>query len=525
MTDLPAYEEIQGSLSKRAKAGQLFMPAAFINDSEAHINTLEELIRTHHIGGLCFFHSRASAAANFEETKKVTYNADSLNRLKELIHRYQEAATYPLLIAMDAEWGLAMRVEQTPQYPYAGTLGALNASSEKLIYEVGLSIARDCREAGIHWNFSPVVDINTNPENPVIGFRAFGNDADKVLKKARQMFRGLADGGVLSCLKHFPGHGDTAVDSHLDLPVLEKNLESLEATELIPFRELIREGAPAVMTGHLALPRLDPSGLPASLSKTVIGLLRESIGFKGVVVTDALNMHALHRVHKSAAQINLQAHRAGNDMLCFADRIPESIDLILSDTDHERLEASFKRIWRLKEQVFKPASPPQQPTLSGEELNRALARQCLVEIGDLAHSLKSFRNEGFSTLYYGLSPSTFLEKAGTPNTGQDMEWTPDLRIPPTGNVLFALNPPSMKPAENFGLEPHFLAALRELALKRRVVLYLFGNPYLLRLLPLSRFHRVVSAFQPLPVFQEAAAAHFLGQILAVGELSIDLEHG
>ena len=522
MHDLPAYEELQGSLSKRARVGQLFMPAAFINDSEADKNALEELIRTHHIGGLCFFHSRASAAANFEGKKKVAYHADSFGRLKELIKRYQEAASYPLLIAMDAEWGLAMRVENTPQYPYAGTLGALKGASEALVYEVGLSIARDCREAGVHWNFSPVVDINTNPENPVIGFRAFGNDPDNVLRKARQMLRGLTDGGVISCLKHFPGHGDTAVDSHLALPVLRKSLESLEATELIPFRELIREGAPAVMTGHLAVPALDASGLPASLSKTTIDLLRESMGFKGVVVTDALNMHALRGLHQSTVQINLQAHLAGNDLLCFADRIPESIDLILSGTEDKRLEASFKRIWQLKERVFNPARPPELPALSGKDLNRSLARHCLVQIGDLTQSLQSFRKEGFSTLYCGQRPGAFLKGIAS---GQEMEWYPDLELPPSGNVLLALIPPSAKPGENFGLEPAALQAIGELASNIRVILYLFGNPYLLRHLPLSLFKGVVCAFQPLPAFQDAAAAHFLGQIQAEGELSIDLEYG
>ncbi|MDX1333609.1 MAG: glycoside hydrolase family 3 N-terminal domain-containing protein, partial [Robiginitalea sp.] len=175
MHKLPTYLEVKGTLSRKDKLGQSFMPAAFINDSEEHIRALEELIRTQGIGGLCFFHSRASAAANFEGKQEVTYHPDSLQRLKELIGRYQEAAPYPLLIAIDAEWGLAMRVEQAPQYPYAATLGALKEASESLIYEVGLSIARDCRDAGIHWNFAPVVDINTNPDNPVIGFRAFGN--------------------------------------------------------------------------------------------------------------------------------------------------------------------------------------------------------------------------------------------------------------------------------------------------------------------------------------------------------------
>lgn len=524
MDKLPAYEEATRILSKRAKAGQLFMPAAFINDSQAHINSLEQLIRTHHIGGICFFHSRASAAANFEGKQEVTYHPDSLKRLKELIQRYQEAAPYPLLMAMDAEWGLAMRVEQAPQYPYAATLGALKEASEALVYEVGLSMARDCREAGIHWNFAPVVDINTNPDNPVIGFRAFGNRPDGVLRKARQLLQGLADGGVLSCLKHFPGHGDTAVDSHLDLPVLQKSLDALEKSELMPFRELIREGAPAVMTGHLAVPGLDPSGLPASLSKTTIDLLRESMGFQGVLVTDALNMHALHSIDRNPVHLNLKACEAGNDVLCFASDIPESLDLILSKIESERLEASFRRIWKLKERVFKVKTPPREPRWSCQQLNQKLAPLCLAEIGEPGQALEAFRKDAFSILYFGKRPEAFLEAL---ETGSDkaVEWTSELQIPTSQKVLFALNPPSMKPAEHFGLPASFQDALVALAAKNHVVLYLFGNPYLLRLLPTDRFYALVCAFQPLPSFQEAAAGHFLGKIRAEGELSIDLDHG
>jgi len=524
MYNLPPYQEINGSLSRKDKLGQSFMPAAFINDSEEHIQALEQLIRTHGIGGLCFFHSRASAAANFEGKQEITYHPDSLQRLKELIGRYQEAAPHPLLIAIDAEWGLAMRVEQAPQYPYAATLGALKEASESLIYEVGLSIARDCRDAGIHWNFAPVVDINTNPENPVIGFRAFGSHAEDVLRKARQMVRGLADGGILSCLKHFPGHGDTAVDSHLELPVLLKSKEVLEASELLPFRELIREGVPAVMTGHLAVPDLDPSGLPASLSKNAIDLLRKSMGFEGLVVTDALNMHALHRIDRDPVQINLNAYKAGNDILCFAAKIPESMDAILSNATDARLEMSFRRIWELKHQVFNPVNPPCQAPRSWQELNQKLAPLCITEMGATGNSLEAFRGAPFSVIYHGQRPGVFLEGIGS-LPAQEMAWSPDLKGIGASNVLFVLNPPSMKPAENFGLTGSFLNSLRALASEREVVLYLFGNPYLLRQLSPALFHTAVCAFQPLRSFQAAAALHFRGNIPVEGELSIDLDHG
>jgi len=252
--------------------------------------------------------------------------------------------------------------------------------------------------------------------------------------------------------------------------------------------------------------------------------LRKSMKFEGVVVTDALNMHALHRTDRNPTHINLKAYNAGNDLLCFAENIPESLDAILSKTEDQRLEASFRRIWKLKERVYKPKKPPRQPLWSWQELNRKLAPYCLTEITDPGNSLESFHRESFSILYCGQRPEAFLDGIG-PRSGQKMAWTPDLKIPEASNVLFVLTPPSMKPAENFGLPASFLRALRALTAKRQVVLYLFGNPYLLRQLPPALFHTVVCAFQPLPAFQEAAAGHFLGNIRAEGELSIDLNHG
>src|SRR5690606_16486056 len=206
--------------------GQFFMPAAFINDEEEEIQKIESLIRDCCIGGLCFFHSRASAATNFEGKKVVIRNENSLDTLKKLIQRYQKSAKYPLLIAIDAEWGLAMRIENTPQYPYAITLGAIQDDSD-LIFEVGRNIARECREAGIHWNLATVVDINNNPGNPVIGYRSFGEDRKKVAEKAIAFAKGMQSEGILTSIKHFPGHGDTATDSHLGLPVIAKSKEKL----------------------------------------------------------------------------------------------------------------------------------------------------------------------------------------------------------------------------------------------------------------------------------------------------------
>jgi len=215
------------------KIGQFFFPAVFINDTEENIQETERLIKEHNIGGLTFFHSRASAATNYESKKKVEVIEDSYQRLKDLIVRYQKCSTTPLLMSIDAEWGLAMRVEKTPQYPYAITLGALPNSEIGLVYEVGKQIALDLKSAGIHYNLAPLADINNNPDNPVIGYRSFGSNKEKVARFALEYLRGMSNVGILGCLKHFPGHGNTSVDSHLGLPVLTEKLEQLTETELV----------------------------------------------------------------------------------------------------------------------------------------------------------------------------------------------------------------------------------------------------------------------------------------------------
>ena len=525
MPSLPTYDAISPALPLRGKVGQLFMPAAFINDTEEGIRALEELIRAHHIGGLCFFHSRASAATNFEGGLEVPYHRDSLGRLKELIDRYQQAAEYPLLIAMDAEWGLAMRVEHAPQYPYAITLGALDAASDPLIYELGLRLASDCRDVGIHWNLSPVVDINSDPENPVISYRAFGDRPGMVERKALQLFRGLRDGGLVSCLKHYPGHGDTAVDSHLALPVLEKDLNALERQELVPFRSLIQAGAPAVMPGHLSLPALDPTGRPASLSPTLIGMLRERLGFEGVILSDALNMHALRSFAGEPVALNAMALDAGNDMLCFASEIPRSIDRIVHQMDAGRLESSFRRIWNLKEAAFNREAPPVPPRFDTGTLNRELARKCLCEVRTASRAIAEFRAEGFSLCFFRDRPDLFADRIRDRLPADEAFWGTDQAAPAEAaspNVLLALVPPGVKPAGNFGFPKSFFKELDALCERKNVVLYLFGNPYLLPKLNRKAFKGIICAFQPLEAFQESAADHFMGLLQAQGTLPIQL---
>ena len=529
MPDLHPAAYLLQHASREELVGQLFMPAAFINDTEEAIARLEELIREFHIGGLCFFHSPASAATNFEGKKEIPHNPDSLGKLKELIRRYQRAARYPLLIAMDAEWGLAMRVENGEPYPYALCLGAL-PEGDPLLYQVGLRMAADCRDAGIHWNLAPVSDVNGNPENPVIGYRSFGTTPEGVARRAALFYRGLKDGGILGCAKHYPGHGDTAVDSHLALPTIEKEAAALESTELVPFRRLVAEGVDAIMTGHLSVPALDPEGLPASLSPAIIGQgIRQALGFDGAVISDALNMHAVSKNFPGPGEVAWRAFAAGNDMLCFAEDIPEAHRRICRDGDAHQIEASFRRVWQLKGRVRDMERNPVQPAHSPAALRRELAAKCLTVARAGAEPAAFLKEGSVTVILAGRDLSPFRRGIQDHFEAEILEWdlaaaSPEnLPVPDNRKILVALQPPALKPAGNFGIPPTALQALGRLMETNEVWLCLFGNPYALHLWDTDRAAGVLVAYLPLAAFQQQAVAYFRGEAEPPGALPIPLK--
>ncbi len=505
-------------MTPREKVGQLFMPAAFINDSEKEIEQLEKLIVEQTVGGLCFFHSRASAATNFEGKKMVVYNKDSFTTLKKLIQRYQSVAKYPLLMAIDAEWGLAMRIENTPQYPYAITLGAIQNNVD-LIFEVGKNIAKDCKTAGIHMNLSPVVDINNNPDNPVIGYRSFGEGKNNVVEKAIAFVKGMQSEGILSSIKHFPGHGDTATDSHLDLPHIDKSKQELVENELYPFQRLIAEGVDSVMVGHLSVPALaNGKDTPSSISKAIIkDVLRNEMGFDGVVVSDALNMHAVSKNYPAKGQLEWLAFDAGNDILCFAEYTAEGIETILKNASEEQITESFDRVWKLKEKAFTnglSVRPQSRATFKLEipdELNRKLAEKSLTLFQGNEETTRDFRTEGFTRLQFGGKPDNpFFQIVSN-----------DIQNP--NNILLALFPPKVKPTNNFGFSDSEITAINTVLNTKNVVLYLFGNPYILKHFNFENAKAVVIAYQDFKGFQEVAAKHFLGSITAKGKLPVTIQ--
>ncbi|KPM31662.1 Glycoside hydrolase family 3 domain protein [Croceitalea dokdonensis DOKDO 023] len=512
MDALMTYPEIKEHLTLRDKVGQLFMAAAFINDTEAEIKKLEQLIQNHCIGALCFFHSRASAATNFEGTKEIAYQANTYKRLKQLVKRYQKVAKTPLLMAMDAEWGLAMRVENTPQYPYAITLGAA-VHEKNLIHEVGRNIAMDCLQAGIHWNLAPVIDINSNPNNPVIGYRSFGDKKELITVAATEYINGMSANGILNCIKHFPGHGDTEVDSHLSLPLINRTKLELFNNELHPFKALINYGVDAVMIGHLMVPALSKNkSMPATVSVDIIqGILRQKLGFSGLIISDALNMRAVSTLYTKKGMLELRAFEAGNDMLCFSEHIVAGISAILKHGEVNSIEQSFQRIWRLKEKAFRNDRPKILNT-PYHDLIPKLAKQSLTLLTGTETIIKDFRKNNYRTLAFGKKEdTTFLDSLTASPIGQNDD-----------SILIALYPPCAKPMDYFGMDLAELRHINQLLQSKKVVLYVFGNPYILKHLAYHKSLATVLAYQDFKPFQQHAAEHFLGKHIARGKLPVTI---
>ncbi|MCG9793560.1 glycoside hydrolase family 3 protein [Flavobacterium algicola] len=531
-------------MTLKQKIGHFFFPAVFINDTEENIQATEKLIRECHIGGLTFFHSRASAATNYESKKKVVYTDDSYERLKALIIRYQKAASTPLLMSIDAEWGLAMRVEKTPQYPYALTLGALPDSQSQLVYEVGKQIGLDLKAVGIQYNLAPLADINNNPNNPVIGYRSFGDDKNKVAHFALEYLRGMNDVNVLGCLKHFPGHGNTNVDSHLGLPILKENLEELLENELIPFIEGIKNGVDSIMIGHLAVPALNNGkNTSATLSKAIIeDLLRTKLQYKGLVISDALNMHSVSNLYEVKGELEWEAFNAGNDVLCFAENVEEGIKAILSKATPERIEESYQRILACKEKVGlfeSEVSIEDSPDFEAASvLNKKIAESAITTLRDnqnyhliteaskddrlgilsiyknaenafsktLSHSVKatSFAIENGDAI----EESDFIKKSGTLDT-----------------VIIALFVPKAKPMQKFEIEESVLIMIAELFESKKCILYLFGNPYALQVIPnLKAASGIVQVYQDFDEFQETAANLLITNTPTLGRLPVTINN-
>lgn len=307
-------DSLMNRLSTKEKVGQLFIYTIAPVETKRNLVLLHEAVATYKVGGLLF-------------------SGGKLQNQALLTNRAQKQARVPLMITFDGEWGLSMRLRGTPVFPRNMVLGCIQ--DNRLIYDYGREMARQCRELGVQVNFAPVADVNINPHNPVINTRSFGQNPIKVADKVIAYGSGLEGGGVLSVCKHFPGHGDTDVDSHKALPVLPFTRERLDSVELYPFKEAIRAGLSGMMVGHLQVPIIEPIGnLPSSLSRNIVyGLLTEELAFKGLIFTDALAMNGV----SGNTHVSLQALKAGNDMVLAPRNLKEEMEAVYKAIDKGEL--------------------------------------------------------------------------------------------------------------------------------------------------------------------------------------------
>ena len=519
-------ENTYAQMTLNDRIAQLFMVRAYSHKDKTHIESIKNLIKKNKIGGLCFFQGNPTEQAI-------------------LINQYQELSETPLWIAMDAEWGLGMRFkEQAISYPRQLTLGALR--NNDLLYEMGLDIARQCKRIGIHINFAPVVDINNNPNNPVINDRSFGEDRYNVSTKSYTYMKGLQDGGIIACAKHFPGHGDTDVDSHLDLPVIYHDKKRLDSIELMPFKMLTDNGLQGVMVAHLNVPSIDSrKNRPTTLSNNAIEkLLQQEIGFEGIVFTDALDMKGVTK-HFKEGEIELEAFKAGNDVLLLSVAVAKGIERIRKaieeeDISEERLAASVKKILRAKYQlglVLKPEIPAIEKIAEDINTNLSIALKSkmyrdaitLVKNNDQLLPLKDVSGLKFASLSIGATEKTLFQErlssyadvkhyqaAKKMNASQRQILIEQLEDKDL--VFVSFHDMSKYVTKNYGIDQGSIRFLERLSSKTKVVLCMFGSPYALS--KIGNLPWVLMAYDEDPLAQDMAAQAIFGAQTFKGRLPV-----
>lgn len=508
------------SMSLEERVGQLFVVAAYSNRDESHETEIENLIKNEAIGGLIFMQD------------------DALHQA-ELTNRYNKSSKIPLLIGMDAEWGLAMRLKDLERFPWAMTVGAITDNT--LVRKMGNDIGEQAVRLGVNFNFAPVSDINTNPQNPIIGNRSYGSDVDNVSAKGIAYMLGLKDQKVLASAKHFPGHGDTSQDSHKTLPMVPHDLYRLKSVELASFKQLIDAGVPAIMVAHLNVPALDDSGLPSSLSKKIItDLLKTEMNFKGLIVTDALNMAGVAKAYPPGV-VDLMAFEAGNDILLFSQDVKKAKQKIIEkiqsgEISEQRLEESVKKILTAK--YFVGLNQPKTIDLNQlmEELNKVKYTQTIYQLYENAMTLvKNDENlipfQQISNLKFAYIP---LEEAETGNFLENMNFhvpIDEIKIKSIGEishlktydfVIIGVHKSNETPYKNFKISKNSKQIIQAVANQNKTILVHFGSPYGLMDLDISRLKSVLLMYQNLDDTHDLAAGALFGAAAIKGRLPVDV---
>lgn len=522
LTDADRWaDSLYNTLNENQRLGQLFMIRAHSNLGDDHIANVEKLIKNYEVGGLCFFQGNPE--------KQI-----------ELINRYQALSKIPLMISIDGEWGLGMRMKETTiSFPRQLTLGAIQ--NNQLIYDMGVEIARQMKRVGVNINFAPDIDVNNNAKNPVIHTRSFGENPENVAQKALQYMKGMQDNGVMGSAKHFPGHGDTDVDSHLDLPVINHSMARLDSIELYPFKVLAKAGVGSIMVAHLQVPAIDSrANRPTSLSRNAITtLLKEKIGYDGLVFTDALEMKGVTK-NFGNGQVEAEALVAGNDMLLLPENIEASITAIkqyMADgrLNKNQVETSIKKVLAAKYRLGLTSYTPISTDSVLMDLNnkRALMLKrslyenamTLVRNQDNLLPFKNLAKLNIASLSIGATAKTpfqeRLDKYAKITHLQSAKEVPANLLTQLKNkdiVIISLHDMNGSAGKNFGITQSAKDFIENLRKQTKVVLVDFGTPYSLQYF--DNVNWVLEAYEEDPVAQDVAAQALFGGIPVSGKLPV-----
>lgn len=514
-------DSIYSSMSIKERIGQLYMVQVMSESSDKLNDRVVDIIKNEHIGG-------------------IIYSNGGPYRQAKLNNKLQAASKLPLLIGMDAEWGLSMRLDSTYAFPWNMTLGAI--TDNKLIEQTGRQIGEHCKRLGVHFNFGPVVDINTNPKNPIIGNRSFGENRDNVTDKGLAFMKGMQSTGTLSNAKHFPGHGDTEQDSHYTLPTINFSEERIDSVELYPYRKLIEQGLSSVMVAHLNVPSLEKkSGLPSSLSKHIVtNILKNSLGFNGLIFTDALTMKGAADFSETGA-IDLAAFMAGNDVMLMSEDVAIGTKKILEAytkgvITEERLAHSVKKILMAKYKVGLNKYTPIGLLNLSKDLNRISDDKLYEELMENAitvvkntKSLLPFRDlETKKIAYVSLGDangSAFYDELKKYTKVHEVKAEKlDGVIAKLQNyniVVVGFHKSNDNPWKKYKFSQKEMAWLYEIARTNTVILDVFARPYALNdLLSIENIEGIVMSYQNSRIAQEKSAQLIFGAIAAKGKLPV-----
>lgn len=515
-------------MTRNQKIGQLFMVRAHTNLGQSYSDSVGKVIKKEHLGGVVFFQGGPVRQAN-------------------LTNYYQSLSKIPLMIAMDGEWGLGMRLDSTISLPYQMTLGAIQNNA--LIYKMGQQVAKDFKRLGMQINFAPVMDVNNNPKNPVIGYRSFGDNKYNVAQKGIAYMKGMQDGGLFTTAKHFPGHGDTDIDSHYDLPQLPFSAGRLDSLEMYPFKQAFAENLSGVMVAHMNIPALDNTpNLPSTLSKPIVtGILKEKLGFKGLVFSDAMEMKGVVKYFPDG-EADVRGLIAGNDVLELSQNSARAIKLIRKSIRHKRLtwediDAKVRKILEAKYWMglhqFKPIntsdlvndlnSPAEQALhqeltdaaitlLKGEQLiplrNDFVRKTAIVTVGVNEPSIfaKAIKKE---------MPDAMLFIVPKNVSVKEMESVKN-ELKKYDLCLLSIYDTRTRPAASLDYDIALKLFIADLA-KQNSITTMFANPYTVAGLPgIEASKGLIIAYQNSKETELSVAKLLLGKLKANGKLPVTI---